>query len=172
MLLFVKANLSSFIDFLHDSFCFHSHIPFFSMSLLCSVDPQHFVLRQIQLPAHGTAAHGYLSDSVFYSHGTPLSLSHSLTLFLTFFPLPLSWLCELVLVSVLFSTLAPPPFHLFFLALSLFCWWSQTEHDPHTLRSGKKRTSLTREHTYPSAHQSCQSKGWKSVPYNSAMYFK
>ncbi len=80
MLLFVKANLSSFIDFLHDSFCFHSHIPFFSMSLLCSVDPQHFVLRQIQLPAHGTAAHGYLSDSVFYSHGTPLSLSLSLSL--------------------------------------------------------------------------------------------
>ncbi len=119
MLLFVKANLSSFIDFLHDSFCFHSHIPFFSMSLLCSVDPQHFVLRQIQLPAHGTAAHGYLSDSVFNSHGTPLSLSRSLTLFLTFFPLPLSWLCELVLVSVLFSTPAPPPLLFFFCSFSL-----------------------------------------------------
>lgn len=77
----------------------------------------------------------------------PLSLTRSLTLFrfLTFFPHPLSWLCELVRVSVLFSTLFPPFSFLFFLTLSLFCRSSQTEHAPHTLRSGTKRTPLTRD---------------------------
>ncbi len=85
------------------------------MSLLCSVDPQHFVLRQIQLPAHGTACTWLPFWFSFNSHGTPslsLSLAHS---FLTFFPLPLSWLCELVLVSVLFPPPAPPPLLFFFL---------------------------------------------------------
>lgn len=70
-----------------------------------------------------------------------------------------------------FPSLFLCPFSLFFsFSLCLFCRSSQTAHASHTQRSGTKRTPLTREHTYPSAHQSCQSKGWKIVPYNSVMY--
>ncbi len=94
--------------------------PFFSLSLLCSVDPQHFVLRQIQLPAHGTAAHGYLSDSVLYSHGTSLShsLAHSPLSNLLSTP-PLMALWARMCISPVFHPFSPFSFLSFFFSLSL-----------------------------------------------------
>lgn len=115
--------------------------PFSSLSLLCSVDPQHFVLRQIQLLAHGTAAHGYLSDSVFNSHGTFLSLSHSLFRSLSLSNLlsspPLMALCARTCMSPVFH----PFFSLFFLpVLSLLMVVSDGACSSHTVLWNKTDT--------------------------------
>lgn len=65
----------------------------------------------------------------------PLSLYFALFLFLTFFPLPLSWLCELVRVSVLFSTLFSPS-----LSLSLLLVVSDRACSSHTALWNKTDT--------------------------------
>lgn len=149
---------------------------------LCSADLKHAVWKLLRLQEHSAAAHGYLSDSLFYSQ-TPFLLLFPLSLSFSLFScLSLSLSLDHSMQDLLHAVFIPPflsfssfslfasqtpllsPLSLLSPSLSLFWWLCLTVH-----ALGNKTDNINRGmHLTSPVPYSCQSKGQCIAPSNSA----